>query len=53
MLRLARFFGIAPFDAARRSTPSAVLSAVAVSAVSPSASAERALLTADLTRLRV
>jgi hypothetical protein len=52
-LRLARFFGIALFDAARRRTPSAVLSAAAVSPASPAASAVRALLTADLTRLRV
>ena len=51
-LRLARFFGIAPFDAARRRTLSAVWSAVAVSSTSPAASAARALLTVDLTRLR-
>jgi hypothetical protein len=52
VIRLARFFGITPLLATLRSTPSAARIAVVAAAPSPDASAVRASLTTDFTRVR-
>jgi len=52
LIRLARFFGMAPLLATRRNTPSAVRIAAVAASGSPESSATPADFSTDLTRVR-